>query len=75
MLCHVCPGGFRHPVELLSAFLCQFGCDDFMAVPTHYLKHHAQAMKAFRIREVAKTKVELHIATLLSGYKSHGVTL
>ena len=36
---------------------------------TDFLKEHGKAMKAFRLREVEKTKVELHVATLLSQYK------
>ena len=67
-------GGYHHPVELLSAFLCQFGCEEALCVPTKYLKEHWEAMKAFRVREVAKTKVELHVATLLYQYKATGRT-
>ena len=56
-------------MELLSAFLCLFGCEDVLSVPTDFLKEHGQAMQAFRLRGVEKTKVELHVATLLSQYK------
>ena len=71
MICH---GGFHHPIEFLSAFLCQLGCEDALAVSTNYLKTHGKAMKAFRIREVQRTKVQLHVATLLSQFKAGGST-
>ena len=64
--------GYCHPLELLSAFLCLFGCEEMLAIPTIYLKENNVAMKALRIKESEKTHVELHVVTLLTKYRAIG---
>ncbi len=65
--------GYKHPLELLTHYLCIFGSEAVLSTPTSFLVQNREALKTFRHEEAQKNGVEVHPQTLLSTFPSASV--
>ena len=64
-------GGYAHPIELLTVYLCQFGSEDLLDVPTQYIRENQAALREFRVAKAAVGFVQLHPVRLFTLFKEH----